>query len=75
MAPPTTESTSNGNSNSSKVPIWINEENFKSVFEENVPGYRKTLNFEVKETGGGGENYASMMMRVKAKVELQGLVK
>ncbi|XP_055856528.1 uncharacterized protein LOC129919609 [Episyrphus balteatus] len=56
---------------STKVLTWINAENFQSVFEENVPGYRKTLNFEVKETGGGGENYASVMMRVKAKLELQ----
>ncbi|XP_055856518.1 uncharacterized protein LOC129919603 [Episyrphus balteatus] len=69
---PTTDlTTSNGNSCSSKLPTWINEENFRNVLEESVPGYKKTLNFEVKETGGGGENYASMMMRVKAKVELQ----
>ncbi|XP_055856519.1 uncharacterized protein LOC129919604 [Episyrphus balteatus] len=68
---PTTELSSNGNSNLSKVPGWMNEENFQSVLEESVPEYRKTLNFEVKETGGGGENYASVMMRVKTKVELQ----
>ncbi|XP_055856520.1 uncharacterized protein LOC129919605 [Episyrphus balteatus] len=66
-----TESTVNGEDKLSSLPTWINEENFQSVFEENIPGYRKTLSFEVKETGGGGENYASMMMRVKAKVELK----
>lgn len=82
MAPPTSEKVAdsqdsstngaaNGSDKSSTLPTWINEENFLSVLEENIEGFSKILSFEVKETGGGGENYASMMMRVTTTVELK----
>lgn len=52
------------------IPKWIKVELFQQVFEEIISGYRQTKEFEVKEALPPGENYATIMLRIKAGIEL-----
>uniref|UniRef100_A0A1A9W6R6 CHK domain-containing protein n=1 Tax=Glossina brevipalpis TaxID=37001 RepID=A0A1A9W6R6_9MUSC len=52
------------------IPKWIKVELMQEVFEEIISGYRQIKEFEVKEALPPGENYATIMLRIKAGIEL-----
>ena len=58
--------------NNSEIPSWIQASLFEAVFKEIVGGYRQIKNFKAKKALGGGENYATIILRIEAEVELYG---
>lgn len=56
----------------SNVPNWVTVDLFENVFRETVPGYKKCISFDVKPGLAPGENYSTLMLRISAKLELQG---
>jgi len=57
---------------SSKIPDWVTAEIFEDLLKANVDGYSKIKNFKADIGSAAGENYATIMLRVKIEVELQG---
>lgn len=55
------------------LPSWIEASLFESVFREIHPDYQQTKNFKVKPAMAAGENYATVMLKVEAEVELKGI--
>lgn len=58
--------------NALPIPQWINESHFVEILTQTVPQFSKIHSFNVKPAMGAGENYASLMLRVKIDVELKG---
>eukprot|EP00099_Drosophila_melanogaster_P023580 NP_651385.3 uncharacterized protein Dmel_CG10562 [Drosophila melanogaster] len=56
---------------SSKIPDWVTAEIFEDLLKANVDGYSKIKNFKADIGSAAGENYATIMLRVKIEVELQ----
>lgn len=54
------------------IPKWIKAELFEPVFKEIISGYRQVQVFDVKEALTPGENYATIMLRIHAEIELIG---
>ncbi|XP_017874661.1 PREDICTED: uncharacterized protein LOC108621704 [Drosophila arizonae] len=52
------------------VPNWINESQFVEILSQNVPQFSEIRSFNAKAAMGAGENYATLMLRVKIEVEL-----
>ncbi|XP_043654557.1 uncharacterized protein LOC122620935 [Drosophila teissieri] len=55
----------------SKIPDWVTAEIFEDVLKATVSGYSKVKNFKADIGSAAGENYATIMLRVKIEVELQ----
>ncbi|XP_030240310.1 uncharacterized protein LOC108654367 isoform X2 [Drosophila navojoa] len=53
------------------IPAWINEAQFVEILTQTVPQFSKIHSFNVKPAMGAGENYATLMLRVKIDVELK----
>uniref|UniRef100_A0A1I8M6C8 CHK kinase-like domain-containing protein n=1 Tax=Musca domestica TaxID=7370 RepID=A0A1I8M6C8_MUSDO len=53
-----------------KLPTWIKAELFENVIKEAVGNYKRIENFEVRNALGPGENYATIMLRVKLELVL-----
>ncbi|EDV53677.1 uncharacterized protein LOC6554928 [Drosophila erecta] len=54
-----------------KIPDWVTAELFEDVLKSNVDGYAKVRNFKPEIGSAAGDNYATIMLRVKIEVELQ----
>lgn len=54
------------------VPNWINESQFVEILTQNVPQFSEIRSFDAKAALGAGENYATLMLRVKIEAELIG---
>lgn len=54
------------------IPQWINEAQFVEILTQTVPQFSKIHSFNIKPAMGAGENYATLMLRVKIDVELKG---
>lgn len=61
----------NGNS-LNLIPKWIESHLFEQVVKRNVKDFRGIKKFVVKPGAGGGENYATLMLKVEIEVELNG---
>ncbi|XP_039494189.1 uncharacterized protein LOC120453510 [Drosophila santomea] len=55
----------------SKIPDWVTAEIFEDVLKATVNGYSKVKSFKADTGSAAGENYATVMLRVKIEVELQ----
>ncbi|EDV93525.1 GH19364 [Drosophila grimshawi] len=56
----------------SKVPDWVQAEQFVDVLKESVKGFSKIKSFKVSNGVAAGENYATIMLRVNFEIELDG---
>ncbi|XP_070138160.1 uncharacterized protein [Drosophila bipectinata] len=54
-----------------KVPEWLSAEVFEDVLRKNVDGFVKVRSFKPEMGSGAGDNYATIMLRVKIEVELK----
>ncbi|KAH8267250.1 hypothetical protein KR026_010633 [Drosophila bipectinata] len=54
-----------------KVPEWFSAEVFEDVLRTNVDGFVKVKSFKPEMGSGAGDNYATIMLRVKIEVELK----
>lgn len=55
------------------IPEWIQAGLFEPVFKEMYPDFRQTKNFKAKKALSAGENYATIMLRLEADIELKGI--
>ncbi|XP_016952769.2 uncharacterized protein LOC122817743 [Drosophila biarmipes] len=55
----------------SKVPDWVTAELFEDVLKSTVEGFSKVRSFRAESGSAAGDNYATIMLRVKIEVELQ----
>ena len=51
---------------SALVPPWVNKENFKKLLLKSHPSIKDISTFEARPALAAGENYATLMLRVKA---------
>uniref|UniRef100_A0A1I8NAH6 CHK kinase-like domain-containing protein n=1 Tax=Musca domestica TaxID=7370 RepID=A0A1I8NAH6_MUSDO len=58
------------NNDNNNVPAWINSKLFENVLREAVGNYKSIENFQVANALGPGENFATLMLRVRTKVLL-----
>ncbi|XP_017052331.1 uncharacterized protein LOC108095674 [Drosophila ficusphila] len=56
---------------SSQIPDWVTADLFEDLLKANVEGYSKVKNFKAVIGSAAGENYATVMLRVKVEVELK----
>lgn len=54
------------------VPQWIDQSYFLEILKDSVPHFSKIQQFDVKPALRAGENYGSLMLRVKICIELKG---
>lgn len=54
------------------VPQWIDQSYFLEILKESVPNFSKIQQFDVRPALSAGENYGSLMLRVKICIELKG---
>lgn len=54
------------------IPSWIQGTLFEPVFKEIVSNFRQIKDFKAKKALSPGENYATIMLRLEAEVELNG---
>lgn len=54
------------------LPEWIKAPLFEPVFAEIHADFKRTKEFKVAPALSAGENYATVMLRIEAKVELKG---
>ncbi|XP_004537092.1 uncharacterized protein LOC101457774 [Ceratitis capitata] len=52
-------------------PKWLKAELFEGLLKETIPNYRNVKHFEVEPGCAAGENYATIMLRVKIDVQLK----
>ncbi|XP_017079844.2 uncharacterized protein LOC108113679 [Drosophila eugracilis] len=55
----------------SKIPDWVTADLFEDVLKASVEGYSKVKSFKADIGSAAGENYATIMLRVKIEVELK----
>lgn len=54
------------------IPKWINEGFFVNILKKDLPNFVKILNFTTIPATPPGENYTSLMMRIKMDIEMEG---
>lgn len=54
------------------IPQWITPSLFEPVFRSQTTGFRSIKTFDAKGAISPGENYATIMLRITADVELTG---
>lgn len=54
------------------IPKWIEASLFEPVFKEIFNDFKEIKNFKVVPGLGAGENYATVMLRILADIELDG---
>ncbi|XP_037817362.1 uncharacterized protein LOC119607493 [Lucilia sericata] len=57
--------------NGNDIPLWIKVSLFEPVFKQIEPQFHQTKNFKAKRALSAGENYATIMLRVEAEIELK----
>ncbi|XP_061399694.1 uncharacterized protein LOC133335438, partial [Musca vetustissima] len=60
----------NKNNNNNNVPSWINVKLFENALREAVGDYKAIENFKVANALGPGENFATLMLRVRVELLL-----
>ncbi|XP_075145281.1 uncharacterized protein LOC142220178 [Haematobia irritans] len=53
------------------LPQWINEEYFQPILKKDLPNFVKILTFTIIPATPPGENYTSLMMRIKMDIEME----
>ncbi|XP_065366658.1 uncharacterized protein LOC135959603 [Calliphora vicina] len=53
------------------IPTWIKASLFEPVFKEIFSNFQQIKDFQAKPALSAGENYASIMLRLEAKIELK----
>ncbi|XP_037817363.1 uncharacterized protein LOC119607494 [Lucilia sericata] len=53
------------------IPSWIEASLFETVFKEIEPQFNQTKDFKVKRALSAGENFATIMLRLEADIELK----
>ncbi|XP_075148803.1 uncharacterized protein LOC142222514 [Haematobia irritans] len=54
-----------------RIPTWVNENNFKPFLIDTYPDFEEILSFHAKPALAAGENYATLMLRVKVTIKLK----
>ncbi|XP_013107734.2 uncharacterized protein LOC106087289 [Stomoxys calcitrans] len=54
----------------SGIPSWVNEDNFKPLLAQLYPQFSEIISLEAKPALAPGENYATLMLRVKITIKL-----
>lgn len=54
------------------IPKWINEKYFENILKNDVANFKKILKFSTIPATPPGENYTSIMLRIKMDIELDG---
>lgn len=54
------------------IPKWINEKYFENILKKDVTNFRRILNFSIIPATPPGENYTSIMLRIKMDIEMDG---
>lgn len=54
------------------IPKWVNEAYFYPILKNDLPNFVKILNFTTIPATPPGENYTSLMMRIKMDIEMEG---
>lgn len=54
------------------IPSWVEASLFEPVFKEIAPDYKQTKAFKVLPALAAGENYATVMLRLEADIEMKG---
>ncbi|XP_065366619.1 uncharacterized protein LOC135959585 [Calliphora vicina] len=52
------------------IPKWINEKYFENILKKDVANFKKILKFTTIPATPPGENYTSIMLRIKMDIEL-----
>lgn len=55
------------------LPQWINEQYFHHILKNDLPSFVKILKFTPIPATPPGENYTSLMMRIKMDIEMEGM--
>lgn len=55
----------------SRIPDWVNEENFKPLLLKSYPTFKEIVTFKPYPALAAGENYATLMLRVKITIKLE----
>ena len=54
------------------IPSWVEASLFEPVFKEIVSDFRQIKTFKAVPALAAGENYATVMLRLEAEIELSG---
>lgn len=54
-----------------RIPSWVNEENFKPLLAKLHPNFVEIVSFKAYSALAAGENYATLMLRVKMTIKLE----
>lgn len=54
------------------VPQWIQQAYFEEIIEQSVPNFIHITNFNVRPALSAGENYGSVMLRLKIDILRKG---
>lgn len=57
------------------VPHWIHQSYFMEIIKQSVPNCKHISNFDVRPALSAGENYGSLMLRVKIDIVCEGELK
>lgn len=55
-----------------ELPNWLDEHMFVEFLQRDFKEFKAIKNFKVEPTGGKGENFTTLVVRVKINVELNG---
>lgn len=59
----------------SAVPHWIHQSYFMEIIKQSVPNCKHISNFDVRPALSAGENYGSLMLRLKIDILCEGELK
>lgn len=64
----------NGITTNSGVPEWLDNVTLEQAIKQQVGAFNKILDIKTENSSSNGENYSSLMMRIKTLVETEGRV-
>lgn len=56
------------------LPDWLDQNMFAEFLQRDFENFKTIKQFEVEETCGKGENFTTLVLRVKILVELKGKI-
>lgn len=62
----------NGNGINDGLPQWLDNITLEKAIKEQIGDFKKILEIKTENGTQAGESYSSLMMRIKAEVEIEG---
>lgn len=62
----------NGIETENGLPQWLDNVTLEKAIAQQIGDYKKILDLKIENGCKEGENYSSLMMRIKAEVEMEG---